>query len=63
LSGFHKLLSQNAVTENQQKNYPASQVEMNQMRHIASQDMPTNINKSQAGRKYSQNISQKHAKL
>jgi len=40
LSVFHKLLSQNAVGENPQKNCPATQVQMDQLRHIATQNMP-----------------------
>jgi len=42
LSEFHKLLSQKAVTDNAQKNYPASQVKMDQIRHIV---IPNSINK------------------
>jgi len=47
LSVFHKLLSQNAVGENPQKNCPATQVQMDQLRHIATQNMPNNMSKCQ----------------
>jgi len=43
--------------QNPQKNYSASQVQMDQTRYIATQNMPNNINKRQTGWKYSQNMS------
>jgi len=35
--------------QNPQKNYSASQVQMDQTRYIATQNMPNNINKRQTG--------------